>query len=56
MVFCGKCKYYNIGRNGACNHPDNITIRSDWEMHWKSYTKKPNSLNKKNDCKWFEKR
>jgi hypothetical protein len=59
-IYCSECEF-NGGRNSnkeLCNYTDNIEIvvYEDWYSTHKrtGWYNKASTINKKNDCKWFE--
>lgn len=66
-VIPGDCTWEGLRKwHYHCNHPNNSFskydyIGGDWQqprtkINRGSYKKKPKELNKKNDCKWFERK
>ena len=57
MIFCRKCRHFGRNRHYArCGHPDNLQVKHDWEREWESVIRNPEQINRKNNCKRFEKR
>jgi hypothetical protein len=63
-VFCSECFYLeNVSGNTVypiiyeCTHPDNRSEKYDtWYKRSVSRAKRPQKINKKNNCPWFSKR
>lgn len=63
-VFCKECLYLaKVGGNTqwppvyVCDHPENRNSKYDtWYAPHVGQKTRPQRINKKNDCSWFEKR
>lgn len=56
-VFCGECIYFQTwGGLPFCEHPDNNRVKYNWREKWNANIRKPEIINKKNNCKWYKNR
>jgi len=58
-VFCENCKYYNwyfiaFDIELDCAAPENLIKKCDWKSDWVEGLRKPNVINKNNNCKWYK--
>jgi hypothetical protein len=64
-VYCKDCKYIAIYHHECgdgptsidCSYPKNVRRRwwqFPWGYGWISYKKPAQTINRNNDCKWFE--
>jgi hypothetical protein len=68
-VFCGRCKHFwhNVSRPtfewgkgmvsdeiSECKHPNNIVAKHDYIKEWTEEENTPDSINRFNNCEWFE--
>jgi hypothetical protein len=57
-VYCKDCKYFRflIDLDNQCEHPNNIYPVDDYYSRKYYYRKLPKKLNKRNNCKWYERK
>ena len=49
-IFCMNCQHLRLSQE--CHSPHNCT--DNWQMPGGNQDKKPEDLNRNNDCKWYE--
>lgn len=60
-VFCSECKYfssfgYSVDDCSFCNHPHNMYKDYNWREKYELSDKRPSEINRKNNCKWYERK
>ena len=60
--FCGRCRYMMVDNDDTdlwrikCNHPLNLIPKQDFYEPYFEWNKPAKKINKKNKCKWFERK
>jgi len=60
--FCGRCRYMMVDNDDTdlwrikCNHPLNFIPKQDFYEPYFEWNKPAKKINKKNKCKWFERK